>query len=155
MFPPVFENGFRENGFPVNSPLDVARVILGVVAGTYRSARYGNGKAGTGEIIDGEPRGDGENETGHDKEVPEEAETEPNKKEQSKGPNGMTLYVEGGRAWDIEPGLAATQEIWMGKEQSVTLRKAGEWLAMVCLPYPFPSIPFLSYSCNFRWFSLT
>ncbi|RAK98123.1 putative 3-hydroxyacyl-CoA dehydrogenase [Aspergillus ibericus CBS 121593] len=32
--------------------------------------------------------------------------------------NGKTIYVEGGRGWDIEAGLDDTREIWMGKSQS-------------------------------------
>ena len=136
MFPPIFENGFRENGFPINTPLDVAKVILGVVAGSLESG-HSNGNVGD------EGTGGGMKlENGPEKATGEEIETKP--VEERKGPNGLTLYVEGGRAWDIELGLTATQEVWMGKEQSVMLSKVGEWLAMVF--FPFPSSLTLSFS---------
>ena len=45
--------------------------------------------------------------------------------------NGLTVYVEGGKAWEIEEGLAATRDHWLGAEPNSNLMKAGEWLASV------------------------
>lgn len=45
--------------------------------------------------------------------------------------NGLTVYVEGGKGWEIEEGLAATRDQWLGKEPTENLMKAGAWLASV------------------------
>ena len=45
--------------------------------------------------------------------------------------NGLTVYVEGGKGWEIEEGLAATRDQWQGKEPNERMMKAGAWLASV------------------------
>lgn len=45
--------------------------------------------------------------------------------------NGLTIYVQGGKGWEIEEGLAATRDEWLGKGPNETLMKAGAWLASV------------------------
>ena len=32
--------------------------------------------------------------------------------------HGGTLYIEGGRAWNVEEGLLATRQEWLGKKQA-------------------------------------
>lgn len=41
---------------------------------------------------------------------------------------GGALYVEGGRAWDIEPGLDRTDPQWMGEKQSKDFARGQEVL---------------------------
>ena len=67
------EEGWHKANLPVNRPLDVAKVIAGVV-----SAR---------EL------------------------------------NGVSMYVEGGRAWEIERNLDRLQPQWLGEEASRLLEK--------------------------------
>ena len=45
--------------------------------------------------------------------------------------NGLTIYVEGGKGWEIEEGLAATRDEWLGEGPNERLMKAGAWLASV------------------------
>ena len=45
--------------------------------------------------------------------------------------NGLTIYIEGGRGWEIEEGLYATKPEWQGKEPSERLLKTEAWLASV------------------------
>jgi NAD(P)-dependent dehydrogenase (short-subunit alcohol dehydrogenase family) len=42
--------------------------------------------------------------------------------------NGKSIYVEGGRAWDIEAGLDETRERWMGATQSRTWEEGQRFL---------------------------
>ena len=37
--------------------------------------------------------------------------------------NGASLYVESGRAWDVEPGIDDTMPIWLGEERCAEWRK--------------------------------
>jgi len=37
--------------------------------------------------------------------------------------NGASLYVEGGRAWDVEPGIDGTMPTWMGEERCAEWRR--------------------------------
>ena len=39
----------------------------------------------------------------------------------SKGLNGKSMYVEGGRAWEIEDNLEGLEPQWLGQEPSRTL----------------------------------
>jgi len=48
--------------------------------------------------------------------------------------NGRAILVEGGRGWDIEEGLAATEEIWLDKKVAESVEKGqvllgdgGDW----------------------------
>ena len=45
--------------------------------------------------------------------------------------NGLTVYVESGKGWELEEGLAATRTAWLGEESNERLLKAGAWLASV------------------------
>lgn len=45
--------------------------------------------------------------------------------------NGLSVYVEGGRGWEIEEGLSATRDQWLGKEPNKRLMEAVAWLASV------------------------
>jgi len=42
--------------------------------------------------------------------------------------NGRAVFVEGGRGWDIEVGIDATEEIWLGKEVGRTLSRGQDVL---------------------------
>lgn len=46
--------------------------------------------------------------------------------------NGLTIYVECGKAWEIEEGLVATRDEWQGKGPNERMMKAMAWLASVC-----------------------
>ncbi|KAK0778344.1 hypothetical protein LTR91_015419 [Friedmanniomyces endolithicus] len=70
------EKVWAESGLPSNSPEDVARVIVGVLA---------DGKV-----------------------------------------NGGTMYIEGGRSWNIEQGLLATRHEWLGAEREKELDRGTE-----------------------------
>ncbi|KAL3426634.1 hypothetical protein PVAG01_00143 [Phlyctema vagabunda] len=37
--------------------------------------------------------------------------------------NGRAVFVEGGRGWDIDEGIARTQPLWLGEQVSATLNK--------------------------------
>lgn len=52
-------------------------------------------------------------------------------KEEAEKCNGLSVYVEGGRGWEIEEGLDATRELWMGKEPNESLMAAMKVLAPV------------------------
>ena len=67
------EDKWEEAGLPSNTPDDIARVILGVLADATL--------------------------------------------------NGSAMYVEGGRAWDIEAGLKDLRPQWIGERQSSDLDK--------------------------------
>lgn len=67
------EEGWHKADLPINQPLDVAKVIAGVVS------------------------------------LPEL--------------NGTSMYIEGGRAWEIEQNLEKLQPQWLGEEPSRTLEK--------------------------------
>ena len=103
MLPPAVQKGFEENGFPVNTPEQVADIVLGLVAGSHM------------------PKGSAGVALGQDKEGDK--------------CNGLTIYVEGGRGWDIEEGLNATRDEWMGKGPNERMMKAGAWLASVSVPF--------------------
>lgn len=42
--------------------------------------------------------------------------------------NGKGVFVEGGRGWDIEEGVNATEEVWLGRDVSRILNKGQEVL---------------------------
>jgi NAD(P)-dependent dehydrogenase (short-subunit alcohol dehydrogenase family) len=42
--------------------------------------------------------------------------------------NGKGVFVEGGRGWDIEEGINATEELWLGRDVSRTLARGQEVL---------------------------
>ncbi|TKA54379.1 hypothetical protein B0A49_11346, partial [Cryomyces minteri] len=42
--------------------------------------------------------------------------------------NGAALYVEGGRAWEIEAGINALAPAWMGAKQHAELMRGQEVL---------------------------
>ena len=49
-------------------------------------------------------------------------------KEEAEKCNGLSVHVEGGRCWEIEEGLDATRELWMGKEPNERLMAVGKFL---------------------------
>lgn len=70
---------FEEAGLPSNTPEDVAKVVVGVLADQTLS--------------------------------------------------GGTMYVEGGRAWNIEAGLLKTRPEWLGERQTAELDRGTEVMA--------------------------
>ena len=107
----VMVEGIRENwikeDLPVNKPGEVGRVILEVAAGLKDGSLNGEKKkTGMGEGVKNDV-GVGE-ETGRW--------------------NGRAVFVEGGRGWDIEEGINATEPIWLGEKVSKTLARGQEVL---------------------------
>jgi NAD(P)-dependent dehydrogenase (short-subunit alcohol dehydrogenase family) len=117
------EAGWREAGLPMNEPIDIARVVVGLVGASKvfgpgmlqrvecegRSGRGLEGAFNTSEYKWGEVECEG-------------------------GVNGRAIYVEGGKGWDIEEGLAYTQPYWLGKGPTERLVKGqkelgagGDW----------------------------
>ena len=91
-----------KEGLPVNSAGDVGRVVLEVAVGLKGGDLNGAKKAGVKSDV-----GVGE-ETGRW--------------------NGRAVFVEGGRGWDIEEGISATEPIWLGEKVSSTLAHGQEVL---------------------------
>jgi len=104
MAPDAIRRGFEEAGLPSNEPGDVARIVVGLAA------------AGPGlgaQMLRKEPE---EGQSGRGIEGTYNAAAYPwGEREETGGVNGRAIYVEGGRGWDIEEGLAYTQPYWMGK----------------------------------------
>lgn len=101
LLPYAVTKGFKDHGFPLNTPEHVADVVLGLVAGSHKvgedsAAALGQDKAG-------------------------------------ESCNGLTVYVEGGRSWEVEEGLSVTRDQWLGKGPNERLMKAVAWLASVSL----------------------
>ena len=89
-------------GLPTNTPEDVAGVITGLVAagpGRVKSClKVEEGKGVNWKELEGAYNtGGGE------------------WNDEEKGLNGRAIYVEGGKAWEIEEGLAYTQPYWLGR----------------------------------------
>jgi len=86
----VMAKGIREmwikEGMPVNTPEQVARVMLEVAVG-----KVSGGKGMQG--VEGERW------------------------------NGRAVFVEGGRAWDIEEGINGTEEVWLSEKVAKTLNR--------------------------------
>jgi len=40
--------------------------------------------------------------------------------------NGGTMYIEGGRAWNVEEGMLKTRPEWLGEKQAADLDKGTE-----------------------------
>ena len=49
----------------------------------------------------------------------------------SEGLNGKAMYVEGGRAWEVEDNINRLEPQWMGEEPSRSLAKGQELLGNV------------------------
>ena len=98
LFPEAVQRGFRAQGFPINTPEQVAGFTVALVAGSYKPEAKAAVILGQGS---------------------------------SEACNGLTIYVEGGRAGEIEEGLLATRDRWLGEGPNERLMKAGEWLASV------------------------
>ena len=45
--------------------------------------------------------------------------------------NGLSVYVEGGRGWEVEEGLEATRDVWLGKGPNARLMAAGRFVQSV------------------------
>jgi len=99
LLPSAVTKGFKDHGFPLNTPEHVAEVVLGLVAGSHKV-----GEDAAAAL--GQEKGGGRS-------------------------NGLTIYVEGGRGWEIEEGLNATRDQWLGKGPNERLMKAVAWLASV------------------------
>jgi NAD(P)-dependent dehydrogenase (short-subunit alcohol dehydrogenase family) len=99
------EGGWREAELPTNSAEDVAGVIGGLVSA-------GPNEVGSGMLKREEKEGDG------GKSVPGAINAggcDWGRRKEVDGVNGRAIYVEGGRAWDVEEGLAWTQHLWLGR----------------------------------------
>ncbi len=83
--------GWCENNLPLNTAEDVAKIALGLTAGTHKS-------------------------TG---------------KDEAEKCNGLSVYVEGGRGWEVEEGLEATRDVWLGKGPNERLMAVGMFLKSV------------------------
>lgn len=98
------ENGWRKAGLPTNKPEDIARVVVGLASANPMIGPSMliniEGEGASGRKLEGAFNTSGyawgENESGG-------------------GVNGRAIYVEGGKGWDIEEGLAYTQPYWLGK----------------------------------------
>ena len=94
--------GWLHAGLPTNTPDDVAGIIGGLVAagpGRVKSClKVAEGDGESGKGLEGAYNTGG-------------CEWD----DEAKGLNGRAIYVEGGRGWDIEEGLAYTQPYWLGK----------------------------------------
>ena len=101
MLPSAVLGGFRENGFPINTPNQVANVVLELVAGSHKIKENAAVVLGQGKLED--------------------------------KCNGLNIYVEGGKAWEIEEGLYDTRDQWLGEGPNDRLMKASAWLASVSL----------------------
>ena len=88
-----FEITFRQNSIPINSALDIANVILGLVAGSHDGGVVGSGGQRRKSTLEKE------------------------------GPNGLAVVVVGGKGWDIEEGLKRTEGEWLGEEISGDLER--------------------------------
>lgn len=104
MLPSAVQKGFKDNDFPLNTPDDVAGVVLGLVAGSYKPAEKVAAALGQDQA--------------HSR------------------PNGLTLYVEGGRAWDVEEGLEATRPQWLGEKPNDMMKNVAAWFASVSQDFP-------------------
>ena len=51
----------------------------------------------------------------------------------SEGLNGKAMYIEGGRAWEIEDNINRLEPQWMGEEPSRSLAKGQELLGNVSI----------------------
>lgn len=104
MVPDAIRQGWAKAGLPSNEPEDVARIVVGLAA-----AGPGSGA----QMLRKEPE---EGESGRGIEGTYNTAGYPwGEREETGGVNGRAIYVEGGRGWDIEEGLAYTQPYWMGK----------------------------------------
>jgi len=99
LLPSAVTKGFKDHGFPLNTPEQVADVVLGLVVGSHKVGE--DAAVALGQDKDGERC------------------------------NGLTIYVEGGRGWEVEEGLNATRDQWLGKGPNERLTKAVAWLASV------------------------
>jgi len=96
--------GWLDAGLPTNTPEDVAEIVGGLVSAGPGMAKgmfeteVSEGQSGKG--LDGAFNASG---CQWDDELHEH------------GANGRAIYVEGGKGWDIEEGLAYTQSFWLGK----------------------------------------
>ena len=121
MVPQVIQAGFKSIGLTINTPRQVAEVAVGLAAGSHKGK---NGEH-TAQIGLGGPEG---------------------------GPcNGLTVYMDGGEACEIEEGLAASRDVWLGKELNERIMKAGAWLASVSGVVSFSRLPWMSFMWNERF----
>jgi NAD(P)-dependent dehydrogenase (short-subunit alcohol dehydrogenase family) len=117
------EGGWKKAGLPMNEPKDIARVVVGLASA---SPAFGPGMLRNIECEGASGRGlEGAfNTSGY---AWGESECEG-------GVNGRAIYVEGGKGWDVEEGLAYTQPYWLGKgpaerlvEGQKELGTGGDW----------------------------
>ena len=98
------EKGWIKAGLPINEPEDIANVVVGLCcAGPEVGAamlRNEDADGASGRSLEG-----AFNTSGY----------EWGKAEAEGGVNGRAIYVEGGKGWDVEEGLAYTQPYWLGK----------------------------------------
>lgn len=98
------EKGWEKAGLPINEPEDVAKIVVGLASASPSAAlamlKNVESEGGSGRGLDG-----AFNTAGY---AWGEAESRD-------GINGRAIYVEGGKGWDAEEGLAYTQPYWLGK----------------------------------------
>lgn len=112
------EAGWKKAGLPVNTPEDIAMVIAGLGSANHT--------AGPGMLISGEQAGNDSRRLEGTYNTSAYAWGEA---EGISGVNGRAIYVEGGRAWDIEEGLAYTQPFWLGRGPTERLVEGQKVLA--------------------------
>jgi NAD(P)-dependent dehydrogenase (short-subunit alcohol dehydrogenase family) len=98
------EKGWEAAGLPTNEPEDIANIVAGL-ASAGSSAGPGMLKNVKSEGDSGRGLGGAYNAAGY-----AWGETE-----SRGGVNGRAIYIEGGKGWDVEEGLAYTQPYWLGK----------------------------------------
>lgn len=95
-----FADTWLSRGLPVNEPNDVANLVAGLCA------------AGPGSNCLANPLGEGW--SGRDV-LGSNAQGMTQWNVENQGVHGRAMYIEGGRAWDIEEGLDLTMPLWLGK----------------------------------------
>ena len=53
-----------------------------------------------------------------------------------KGLSGKSMYIEGGRSWEMEDGIESLEPQWLGEEQSKTLNIGQDFLASLAVQWP-------------------
>lgn len=94
------EGAWAEAGLPSNEPMDVAKIIAGELL--FRYPKDKRAQTAYLSFCTG-VMADGK-------------------------VNGGAMYVEGGRAWDVEIGIDATDKQWMGAKQAADFARGNEVL---------------------------
>ncbi|KAE8406395.1 hypothetical protein BDV37DRAFT_270001 [Aspergillus pseudonomiae] len=98
---------------PVNQPNDIATAILGILSAG----------PGTNSIWHDEDEAPGLNSRDNAGQMDWEDV-------QHRGLHGRAIYVLGGKCFDIEEGLDRTEQLWLGRNASATMKQAQEVLGL-------------------------